>query len=87
MVLPSKKQTLVFVWGCNYYSELGLGDEAVGKMIKDLTELSASEMTRQKDMPSDRRYFTHLVYKTTLGLSLLEEDRGFKLEITVVNIS
>ena len=46
MMLPSKKQTQVFVWGDNYWGQVGLGrKEVVGEIIKDPTELSAPDGT------------------------------------------
>ena len=35
----------VFVWGCNYWGQLGFGDEALYKMITDPTELIAPDGT------------------------------------------
>ena len=44
MSLPSSNK-LLYVWGNNYHGQLGLGDEAVLKWIKDPTELNAPHGT------------------------------------------
>ena len=43
MSLPCNKQ--LYIWGNNVYGGLGLGDEAMGKIIKDPTELNAPHGT------------------------------------------